>query len=398
MITAKKQHVFFMDKKNIVVLGSTGSIGRQALEVMAHLEGQYSLEAITACNNDELLIEQALQFHPKTVVIVNEEKAAQVKEALKGKGIEVLAGEAALPEVAGRKGVDLVLAAIMGFAGLDSVLAALEKGTSVALANKETLVVAGDLVMDAARRHGAAIIPVDSEHSAIFQCLQGETGGVEKIILTASGGPFLGRKTNFLVNVKRDHALQHPNWKMGEKISIDSATLMNKGLEMIEARWLFGLQPDQIEVVIHPQSVIHSMVQFVDGSIKAQMGLPDMRLPIQYALSYPRRAQNSFPRLSFKDYAKLTFDRPDIKTFRNLALAMEALNKGGNLPCIMNAVNEETVHAFLKNRIDFLDMTEIIEEVMNEIPFLETPALEDYRRNDREAREIAHKKIKSKKD
>lgn len=387
-----------MNKKNIVIMGSTGSVGRQALEVVEHLDGKFSIEALTACNNSDLLIEQALKFRPKTAVINNEKHYDAVKNALKGEGIEVLKGESALIEVASREGVDLVLAAIIGFAGLDSVLAALEKGTPVALANKETLVVAGELVMEAALRNNATIIPVDSEHSAIFQCLQGEKGEIEKIILTASGGPFLGRKTNFLVNVKRDHALQHPNWKMGEKISIDSATLMNKGLEMIEARWLFNLEPDQIEVVIHPQSIIHSMVQFVDGSIKAQMGLPDMRVPIQYALTYPERASNDFPRFSFKDYSKLTFDRPDTKTFRNLALAIEALHKGGNAPCVMNAVNEEAVYAFLKNKIDFLDMTEIIEEVMNEVPFMEKPTLQDYRQFDKEAREITQKKIKNKKD
>lgn len=387
-----------MNKKNIVILGSTGSVGRQALEVIEQLEGRFSIEALTACNNSELLIEQALRFRPKTVVICNDAQYKTVKAALKDTSTEVLTGEYALAEVASREGIDLVLAAIVGFAGLNSVLAALEKGTPVALANKETLVVAGELVMEAARRNNVAIIPVDSEHSAIFQCLQGETGGVEKIILTASGGPFLGKKTNFLVNVKRDHALQHPNWHMGEKISIDSATLMNKGLEMIEARWLFDLSPDQIETVIHPQSIIHSMVQFVDGSLKAQMGLPDMRVPIQYALTYPERAKNNFPRFSFKDYAKLTFDRPDIKTFRNLALAMDALNKGGNAPCVLNAVNEEVVHAFLKNKIGFLDMTEIIEEVMDEFPFKEKSTLDDYREYDKETRELALKKIKNKND
>lgn len=387
-----------MDKKNIVILGSTGSIGRQALEVIENLRDRFNIEALTACDNGDLLIAQALQFRPRTVVICNEDHYAAVKEGLKDSGIEVLAGEPALSEVAGREGTDLVLAAIMGFAGLDSVLTALQKGIPVALANKETLVVAGELVMDVARQNNTTIIPVDSEHSAIFQCLRGENAVIEKIILTASGGPFLGRKTNFLVNVKRDHALQHPNWDMGEKISIDSATLMNKGLEMIEARWLFNLQPEQIEVIIHPQSIIHSMVQFVDGSIKAQMGLPDMRLPIQYALTYPERVESTFPRFAFKNYPKLTFDRPDVKTFRNLALATEALYKGGNLPCVMNAANEETVHAFLKNKIGFLDMTEIIEEVMKEIPFMEKPALEDYRRFDKDARDFAQKKIKNKKD
>jgi 1-deoxy-D-xylulose-5-phosphate reductoisomerase len=385
-----------MKKKKIVILGSTGSIGRQALEVIAQQPGMFSVEALTGWNNSGLLAEQARQFGPRTVVIGVKKRYLEVKEALADLPVEVLAGEEALSEVAARRSNDLVLAAIVGFAGLKSVLAALERGIPVALANKETLVVAGDLVMETARRHRVAIIPVDSEHSAIFQCLQGEHGGVEKIVLTASGGPFIGKKTNFLVHVKRDHALQHPNWSMGEKITIDSATLMNKGLEMIEARWLFSLKPSQIEVVIHPQSVIHSAVQFVDGSLKAQIGLPDMRLPIQYALTYPARTVNTFPRFSFKDYPKLTFDRPDMETFRNLALALEALQRGGNLPCVMNAANEEAVHAFLKNRVGFLEMTEIIEEVMKTVRVLEKPTLADYQASDREARELARSMIERK--
>ncbi|HEX5553906.1 MAG TPA: 1-deoxy-D-xylulose-5-phosphate reductoisomerase [Chitinophagaceae bacterium] len=386
------------DKKNIVLLGSTGSIGRQALEVIRSLPDRFRVKTLTGWHNSALLVEQAREFQPKTVVIGDKKRYQEIKDALKDLPVEVLAGEEALSEVASREGTDLVLAAIVGFAGLKSVLAALEQGIPVALANKETLVVAGDLVMETARRRQVPIIPVDSEHSAIFQCLQGEADGVEKIILTASGGPFIGKKTNFLVNVKRDHALQHPNWKMGEKISIDSATLMNKGLEMIEARWLFDLTPDQIEVVIHPQSVIHSVVQFVDGSLKAQMGLPDMRVPIQYALTYPRRIANTFPRFSFKDYPKLTFDRPDLKTFRNLALAMDALHKGGSVPCVLNAANEETVYAFLRNKIGFLDMTEIIEEVLNVIPVVEKPTLADYQQSDRSARELAQGMIRKKSD
>jgi len=385
-----------MDKKRIVILGSTGSIGCQALEVIEQRSEMYTIEALTGWRNCDLLIEQARKFLPKTIVIGDKNRYQEIKNALKDVQVEILAGEEALAEVASREGIDLVLAAIVGFAGLKSVLAAIEQQTPVALANKETLVVAGDLVMQTARSRSVPIIPVDSEHSAIFQCLQGEKGAIEKIILTASGGPFIGKKTNFLVNVKRDHALQHPNWKMGEKISIDSATLMNKGLEMIEAHWLFDLEPDQIEVVIHPQSVIHSVVQFVDGSLKAQMGLPDMRLPIQYALTYPDRYANTFPRFSFKNYPKLTFDRPDIKTFRNLALAMDALDKGGNLPCMMNAANEETVHAFLRNKIGFLDMTEIIEEVMNAGPFIKEPSLADYQESDKSARELAQTLIKKK--
>lgn len=387
-----------MDKKRIVILGSTGSIGQQALEVIDQHAGKFEVEALTGWSHSALLVTQARKYEPRTVVIGDESKYTEVKDALADLSIEVLAGEEAVVEVASREGVDLVLAAIVGFAGLKSVLAALKKGTAVALANKETLVVAGDLVMETARQGNVPLIPVDSEHSAIFQCLQGETGGVEKVILTASGGPFIGKKTNFLVNVKRDHALQHPNWKMGEKITIDSATLMNKGLEMIEARWLFDLEPDQIEVVVHPQSVLHSVVQFVDGSLKAQLGLPDMKVPIQYALTYPERQANGFPRFSFKAYPKLTFDRPDTKTFRNLALAMDALQQGGNLPCVMNAANEEVVHAFLKNRIGFLEMTEIIEAVMNTLPAIQKPTLEDYQQSDEKARELARELIRKKSD
>lgn len=385
-----------MNKKRIVILGSTGSVGRQTLEVIAQHPEMFSVEVITGWNNTALLAEQARKFLPKTVVTGDEKNYHELKDAIKDLPIKVLAGAEALNEVVSGGEVDLVMAAIVGFAGLLPVLTALEHGIPVALANKETLVVAGDIVMETARNKNVSVIPVDSEHSAIFQCLQGEHGGVEKIILTASGGPFIGKKTNFLVNVKRDHALQHPNWHMGEKITIDSATLMNKGLEMIEARWLFNLKPGQIEVIIHPQSVIHSVVQFVDGSLKAQMGLPDMKVPIQYALTHPDRLENDFPRFLFKNYPKLTFDRPDIKTFRNLALAMEALEKGGNLPCIMNAANEEVVHAFLKNKIGFLEMTEIIEEAMNSCQRIEKPALADYQQSDQSARELAQKLIAQK--
>lgn len=384
-----------MNKKRIVILGSTGSVGRQTLEVIAQHPEEFSVAVITGWNNTALLAEQAREFLPKTVVTGDKKNYQELKDALKDLPIKVSAGAEALNEIVSGD-VDLVMAAIVGFAGLMPVLTALEHGVPVALANKETLVVAGDIVMETAKRKNVAVIPVDSEHSAIFQCLQGENGGIEKIILTASGGPFIGKKTNFLVNVKRDHALQHPNWHMGEKITIDSATLMNKGLEMIEARWLFNLKPEQIEVVIHPQSVIHSVVQFVDGSLKAQMGLPDMKVPIQYALTHPDRLKNDFPRFSFKNYPKLTFDRPDIKTFRNLALAMEALQKGGNLPCIMNAANEEVVHAFLKNKIGFLEMTEIIEEAMNSCQRIEKPTLADYQQSDQSARELAQKLIAQK--
>lgn len=385
-----------MSKKRIAIFGSTGSIGRQALEVIAAHPDKFEVEVLTAQQNAELLIEQALLFSPNAVVIGDESKYAAVKEVLFDKGIKVFAGPAAMVEVAAWDSIDFMLAAIMGFAGLAPTLSALEQGTPVGLANKETLVVAGDIVIATARRKNVPIIPVDSEHSAIFQCLQGEPlAKVEKVILTASGGPFLGKKTNFLFNVKKDHALQHPNWSMGAKISIDSATLMNKGLEMIEAKWLFGLSADQIEVIVHPQSIIHSMVQFTDGSMKAQMGLPDMKLPIQYALGYPDRLSNDFPRFSFKNYPSLTFEQPDTKTFRNLAIATEVLKKGGNAACIMNAANEEVVNAFLKNRIGFLQMTEVIEETLVKIPFVEKPSLQHYYQADAAAREHAAELIHS---
>lgn len=377
-------------KKRIAIFGSTGSIGKQALEVIEANQELFSVEILTAHQNDELLIKQAIKFKPNIVVIGAEQKYQKVKEALSSHHIKVFAGEAALEETAGMDCYDLMIAAIVGFAGLKPTLRAIEEGKTIGLANKETLVVAGDIVMKKAVEFRAPIIPVDSEHSAIFQCLVGEIRNpVEKVILTASGGPFLGRKPNFLVNVKRDHALQHPNWSMGPKISIDSATLMNKGLEMIEAKWLFNLEPSQVEVVIHPQSIIHSMVQFEDGSIKAQMGLPDMKLPIQYAMSFPQRLPNNFPRYNFLKPDSLSFEEPDIKTFRNLYLAQEALSKGGNLPCVLNAANEIAVYAFLRNRVGFLDMTDIIEKTMSEIKYLERPDLEDYYNSDAEAREYA---------
>ncbi|NLR57175.1 1-deoxy-D-xylulose-5-phosphate reductoisomerase [Chitinophaga polysaccharea] len=379
-----------MNKRKIAIFGSTGSIGIQALEVIAAHPERFSVEVLTAQQNADLLIEQALKFKPNAVVIGSEAKYKQVKDILFDKGIKVFAGPKAMVEVAAWSSIDMMLAAIMGFAGLAPTLAAIEQGTPVALANKETLVVAGDIVMATARRKNVPIIPVDSEHSAIFQCLLGEPfTKVEKVILTASGGPFLGKKPNFLINVKKDHALQHPNWSMGAKITIDSATLMNKGLEMIEARWLFGLAPENIEVVIHAQSIIHSMVQFVDGSLKAQMGLPDMKLPIQYALGYPDRLANDFPRFSFRNYPSLTFEQPDTKTFRNLAIATDAMHKGGNAACVMNAANEEVVNAFLKNRIGFLQMTEVIEETLVKVPFIATPSLHDYYECDNAAREHA---------
>ena len=382
-------------KKRIAIFGSTGSIGTQALEVIRAHPEMLEAEILTAHSNHELLVKQALEFLPNAVVIGDNNKYKEVKEALAGTDVKVFSGEAALEEAADFDTYDIMLAAIVGFAGLKPTLRAVKKGKLIALANKETLVVAGDIMMQAALDNRAPVIPVDSEHSAIFQCLVGEQRNpIEKIILTASGGPFLGKKPNFLVNVKRDHALQHPNWTMGAKISVDSATLMNKGLEMIEAKWLFNLRPDQIEVVIHPQSIIHSMVQFEDGSMKAQMGLPDMKLPIQYALSFPSRIRNSFPRFNFRKYPNLSFEEPDYKTFRNLGLAIDALKAGGNRPCVLNAANEIAVWAFLKNRIGFLDITAVVERTMEKIDFIEKPGLEDYFESDGEARNFAAAVIK----
>src|SRR5688572_1320435 len=381
--------------KRIAIYGSTGSIGTQALEVIAANPDKFSVEVLTAHTNDELLIKQALRFNPNVVIIVDDKKYTKVKEALASTDVKVFAGEKALEEVAGMDYFDLMIAAIVGYAGFKPTLKAIENGKAIALANKETLVVAGDIVMRKAVENRVPIIPVDSEHSAIFQCLVGETRNrIEKVILTASGGPFIGRKPNYLVNVKREHALQHPNWTMGAKVTIDSATLMNKGLEMIEARWLFNLRPEQIQVIIHQQSIIHSMVQFEDGSLKAQLGLPDMKLPIQYAISFPRRIPNQFPRYDFKKVNTLTFEEPDLKTFRNLVLAMEALEKGGNLPCVLNAANEVSVYAFLRNRINFLDMTDIIEKVMQKVPYIEKPTLEEYYESDGQARHYAADLIK----
>ena len=381
--------------RRIAIFGSTGSIGTQALEVIASNPSVFSAEVLTAYNNEELLIEQARRFNPNIVVIGDEKKYQKVKEALSSADIKVFAGEKALEEVAAMDCYDLMLAAIVGYAGLRPTLQAIGTGKPVALANKETLVVAGDIIMRKAVENRVPVIPVDSEHSAIFQCLVGETRNrIEKIVLTASGGPFLGRKPNYLVNVKREHALQHPNWNMGAKVSIDSATLMNKGLEMIEAKWLFNLKPEQIQVVIHPQSIIHSMVQFEDGSIKAQMGLPDMKLPIQYALAFPKRIANNFPRYDFKKVNTLTFEEPDLRTFRNLGLAMDALNKGGNLPAVMNAANEIAVYAFLRNRVNFLDMTDVIEKTMQKVSFIENPTLEEYFESDGMARNFAADLIK----
>ncbi|MBL0135049.1 MAG: 1-deoxy-D-xylulose-5-phosphate reductoisomerase [Chitinophagaceae bacterium] len=384
-----------LPQKRIALFGSTGSIGTQALDVIRANPGLFTAEVLTAQSNDELLIKQAIEFSPNIVVIGDEKKYTKVKAALQHTHVKVFAGEQALEDVAALDCYDMMLAGIVGFAGLKPTLKAVESGKAIGLANKETLVVAGDIVMRKAVENRAPIIPVDSEHSAIFQCLVGETRNpIEKVILTASGGPFLGKKPNFLVNVKRDHALQHPNWSMGAKITIDSATLMNKGLEMIEAKWLFNLKAEQVQVVVHPQSIIHSMVQFEDGSIKAQMGLPDMKLPIQYAMAFPQRIKNKFPRYDFRKPGQLNFEEPDTKTFRNLLLATDALFKGGNMPCILNAANEIAVFAFLRNRIGFLDMTDLIEKTMQNIPFIEKPTLEEYFESDAEARNFAASLIK----
>jgi len=381
--------------KRIGIFGSTGSIGTQALEVIAANPGKFSVEILTCNGNDDLLIKQALKFNPNIVVIGDEAKYIKTKEALASTDIKVFAGEKALEEVAAMDVYDVMLAAIVGYAGLKPTLNAIKAGKTIALANKETLVVAGDIVMQTAFERKVPVIPVDSEHSAIFQCLVGEMHNpIEKVILTASGGPFLGKKTNYLVNVKREHAIQHPNWNMGAKISVDSATLMNKGLEMIEAKWLFNLEPSQIQIIIHPQSIVHSMVQFEDGSIKAQMGLPNMKLPIQYALAFPIRIKNDFPRCDIKKFSVLNFDEPDYRTFRNLGLAMEALNKGGNLACIMNAANEIAVYAFLRNRLGFLEMTDVIEKTMQKVSFLDNPSLDDYYASDGDARNYAADMIK----
>ena len=379
----------------LAILGSTGSIGTQALEVVAAHPELFEVEILSAHSNSALLIEQARKFNPNAVVVTHEESYEAVKYALSNLPIKVFSGADALNDVVQWDTVDTVLTAIVGFAGLSSTLAAVNAGKTIALANKETLVVAGDIVMKAAAEKGARIVPVDSEHSAIFQCLVGEDWNtIEKVILTASGGPFLGKKTNYLLNVKASHALQHPNWTMGAKITIDSATLMNKGLEMIEAKWLFGLKNEQIEVVVHPQSIIHSLVQFTDSSIKAQLGLPDMKLPIQYALGFPRRLQNDFKRFDFRDYSKFTFEQPDLKTFRNLALAMEAMEKGGNVPCVMNAANEVVVQSFLNNRVSFIEMSDIIENVMGKVAFVGNATLDDYRLSDKEARAVASELVK----
>lgn len=383
-----------MGKKRIAILGSTGSIGTQALEVISAHPDAFEVEILAAGNNAELLIRQSIQHQPNAVVIGNEDHFALVRDALKHQDVKVYCGADAMSQVIGFDSVDMVLTAMVGFSGLRPTIEAIRAGKHIALANKETLVVAGELIMKEAKQKQVNIIPVDSEHSAIFQCLSGEPPySVEKLILTASGGPFRGKARAELEKVTPEEALCHPNWCMGPKITIDSATMMNKGLEVIEARWLFGCQPDQIEVLVHPQSIIHSMVQFVDGSIKAQMGLPDMRLPIHYAFTYPLRLKSDFKRLNFADFPQLNFELPEPKIFRNLALSYEALEKGGNWPCILNAANEVAVDAFLKRRIGFMDIPDLIERTLDRSSFIRDPKLDDYFETDLEARRVANELI-----
>ena len=365
-------------KKQIAILGSTGSIGTQALEVISEHSDLFEVEVLTANNNGALLIEQAKKFKPNTVVIGNEEKYIEVNDALCDLGIKVFAGEQSLEDVVEGENIDVVLTALVGYAGLKPTIKAIKAGKNIALANKETLVVAGDLITKLCQQYSVSIYPVDSEHSAIFQCLAGEINPIEKIYLTASGGPFRGKLRNDLLNITKTQALKHPNWEMGAKITVDSASLMNKGLEVIEAKWLFDLKAGQIDVVVHPQSIIHSAVQFEDGSIKAQLGIPDMKLPIQYALGFPERLKNTFKRFSFMDYPNLTFEKPDLETFRNLQLAYNAMEKGGNMPCILNAANEIAVAAFLQDKIGFLNMSDLIADCMEKITFVSNPTLDDY--------------------
>lgn len=384
-----------MKKRQIAILGSTGSIGTQALDVIRQHPDQLEAYALTANNQVELLIEQARTFKPEIVVIANTDKYEQLKEALSDLPIKVWAGADAIAEAAQANDVDMVLTAMVGYSGLKPTIAAIEAGKAIALANKETLVIAGELITRLALEHKTPLLPVDSEHSAIFQCLTGEMDNpIEKIYLTASGGPFRGFSLEQLGKVTKNEALKHPNWDMGAKVTIDSASLMNKGFEMIEAKWLFGVEPDQIHVLVHPQSIIHSMVEFQDCSIKAQLGLPDMRLPIQYALCYPQRVRSDFEHLDFRQYNTLTFEEPDMQKFRNLAFAFEAIRQGGNMPCILNAANEIVVAAFLKDRIGFLAMSEVIEQTMRRASFIATPSYDDYVSTDAEARALASEIMK----
>ena len=379
------------NKKHIAILGSTGSIGTQSLEVVdAHPE-RFVVEVLTANNNSKLLIEQSKKYKPNVVVITNESKYKEVNNALFDLGIKVFSGENSLEEVVENENIDVVLTALVGYSGLKPTIRAIKSGKNIALANKETLVVAGDLITKLCKQYGVSIYPVDSEHSAIFQCLVGEHfNPIEKIYLTASGGPFRGKNREELLHVTKEQALKHPNWEMGSKITIDSASMMNKGLEVIEAKWLFDLKKEQIEIVVHPQSVVHSAVQFTDGSVIAQLGIPDMKLPIQYALGFPERLENNFKRFSFLDYPELTFEKANFDTFKNLSLAYSAMEKGGNIPCILNAANEVVVDAFLKDKISFLSMSDVIENCMEKITFVKNPKLEDYINTDQETRILAN--------
>ena len=383
-------------KRHVAILGSTGSIGTQAVEVIKAHPDRFQVEVLTTNNNAELLIQQAVELNPNVVVICNEDRYDTVFSALDPLGIKVYVGLNSIASVVQMDSIDIVLTAMVGYAGLLPTMKAIEAGKAIALANKETLVVAGELITQLAARKGVNIYPVDSEHSAIFQCLVGEFHNpIEKIILTASGGPFRGKDRAFLETVTKAQALKHPNWIMGAKVTIDSATLMNKGLEVIEAKWLFGLRPDQIDVVVHPQSIVHSLVQFGDGSLKAQLGLPDMRLPIQFALGYPDRLPSDFPRFNFVDFPSLTFEKPDLDTFHNLQLAFDALDRGGNAPCIVNAANEMAVDAFLHDRVGFLEISEVIESCLSRANFVQNPTYDDYVRTDEETRRLAAERIKS---
>lgn len=384
-------------KRSLAILGSTGSIGTQALEVISEHADLFEVYALTANNQVDLLINQARKYMPEVVVIANEQKYPELKEALEDLPIKVWAGSDAIAQVVQSEPIDMVLTAMVGYSGLKPTIAAIKAGKAIALANKETLVVAGELITSLATEHKVPVLPVDSEHSAIFQCLAGEwENQVEKILLTASGGPFRTKTIEELAVVTKAQALKHPNWSMGAKITIDSASMMNKGFEVIEAKWLFGMKPEQIEVVVHPQSIVHSMVQFTDGCVKAQLGVPDMRLPIQYALTFPERTTADFGRLDFKVCHSLTFEQPDEKTFRNLGLAYEAMRQGGNMPCILNAANEVAVAAFLQGRLSFTGMSDLIEKTMQQVDFLKKPTLEDYMETDRLTREIARKNVSPK--
>lgn len=380
--------------RTVAILGSTGSIGTQALEVVRAHSDRFTVGVLTAQYNADLLINQAIEFKPSHVVIADESKYEYVKNALQNTNTQVLCGIASLHDVVTYSQIDTVLVALVGFAGLQPTIAAIKAGKNIALANKETLVIAGELITNLAKKHQVQILPVDSEHSAIFQCLIGEeVGSVEKIYLTASGGPFRGKDLEFLSSVTKTEALKHPNWVMGAKVTIDSATLMNKGLEVIEAKWLFNLEVSQIDVIVHPQSIVHSLVQFRDSSIKAQLGLPDMKLPIQYALGFPDRLPNNFSRFNFFDYPNLTFEPADTTTFRNLALAFEALQSGGNMPCVINAANEIAVAQFLKSQLGFLEMSDVIEQCMTKIAFVKEPSLDDYLQTDKETRVYAQELV-----